>query len=255
MTVSFDFSGKRVLVTGASRGIGFAIATAFASTGAELIILAEDDTVIAAAESIPGKVHALVCDISDRTAVHKVLADIGELDVLINNAGIELPTPLNGEYPKTDDTFEKIMAVNINGTHNITRALVDKVKDGGRIILTSSIWGKTSVAEFSAYAASKHAIIGLARTWAMELGRRDITVNAVCPGWVKTDTAMASLKKMSLSSGRSEAELEAEISTAQAIPGVMVPEDITGLYLFLASSAAANVTGQAINIDRGEVLV
>jgi len=255
MSISFDFSGKRVLVTGASRGIGFGIAKAFAASGAELIILAEDKSVLTAADSFSGQVQALVCDISDRASVEEALANVGELDVLINNAGMEQPTPLNGESPQTDDTFDKILAVNITGTHNITRALSGRLKDGGRIILTSSIWGKTSVAEFSAYAASKHAMIGLTRTWAKELGPRNITVNAVCPGWVKTEAAMASLKQMSESTGRSEAELEVEISSNQAIPELMIPDDISGLYLFLASSAASNITGQAINIDRGEVMI
>lgn len=254
MSISFDFSGKRVLVTGASRGIGFAIAKAFAASGAELTILAEDENVLKAAKKLPGKVKALVCDISDRNSVSTALADIHSLDVLVNNAGMEQPTPLNGVSKQVDDTFEKILSVNITGTHNITRALAGRLTDGGRIILTSSIWGKTSVAEFSAYAASKHAMIGLTKTWAKELGSRNITVNAVCPGWVRTESAMASLKKMSESTGRSEAELEEEISSQQAIAKLMEPDDIAGLYLFLASSAASNVTGQAINIDRGEVM-
>lgn len=255
MTVTFDFSGKRVLITGASSGIGYGIAEAFAAAGAELIILADNDLIMSAAASLGRNVQAFQCDISDRAAVQKVLADIGELDVLINNAGFEKPTPLDGAAPATDDTFERIVAVNISGTHNVTRALVSKLKDGGRMILTSSIWGKTSVAEFSAYAASKHAMIGLTRTWAQELGPRNICVNAVCPGWIKTGQAMASLQAMAQSSRRSEADIEAEISSVQAIGGLMVPADIAGLYLFLASDAAANITGQAINIDRGEVMV
>jgi len=259
MSVSFDFSGKRVLLTGASRGIGYGIAKGFAAAGAELLIVAEDEAIMAAAENLSaqtnGKVQGIVCDISDRQAVQQVLGNIGAVDVLINNAGMERPTPLNGAAPQTDDTFEKILAVNIAGTNNVTRALVQQIKDGGKIILTSSIWGKTSVPEFSAYAASKHAMIGLTRTWAQELGPRNICVNAVCPGWIKTETAMASLKSMAQTSGRSEAEVEAEISSVQAIGGLMVPEDIAGLYLFLASSAASNITGQAINIDRGEVMV
>lgn len=254
MTISFDFSGKRVLVTGASRGIGFGIARAFADAGAELIILSDDAGVHDAARTLPGSVKSIQCDISDREQVKASLAGIEHLDVLVNNAGFERPTPLNGESPQTDDTFERIMAINVVGTQNVTRALVDRIVDGGRIILTSSIWGKTAVPDFSAYVASKHALIGLMRTWTQELGGRGIGVNAVCPGWVKTEAALASLSAMAKTLGRSEAELEAEILDAQAMPGLMTPDDIAGLYLFLASSAAANITGQAINIDRGEVM-
>lgn len=254
MRARFDFSGTRVLVTGASRGIGLGIAEAFARAGADLTLLADTAEVEAAAAALPGRPRAIVCDIADRAAVGRVAAGIAGLDVLVNNAGMERPTPLDGPGPQTDDTFERILAVNITGTQNVTRALVPRLADGGRVILTSSIWGKTSVAGFSAYAASKHGMIGLARTWARELGPRGITVNAVCPGWVKTGAAMASLSAMSRATGQSEEELLAGVMSAQAIGGLMEPADIAGLYLFLASEAAANITGQAISIDRGETL-
>ncbi len=254
MNVSFDFSAKKVLITGASRGIGFGIARAFAAAGAELILLAEDAGIHAAARELGDRVQAIRCDITDRAALQTALAGLERVDVLINNAGLERPTPLTGPAPATDETFERILAINVTGTLNVTRTLLERIPSGGRIILTSSIWGKTAVADFSAYVASKHALIGLMRSWTQELGPRGIGVNAVCPGWVKTETAMASLRSMAQSSGRSEAELEADIFAAQAMPGLMTADDIAGLYLFLASDAAANITGQAINIDRGEVM-
>jgi NAD(P)-dependent dehydrogenase (short-subunit alcohol dehydrogenase family) len=254
MRASFDFGGTRVLVTGASRGIGFGIAEAFAKAGADLFLLSETDEIHQAARSLPGTPSAIVCDIADRAAVGAALAGIDGLDVLVNNAGMERPTPLAGPAPATDDTFERILAVNVAGTQNVTRALVGRIADGGRVILTSSIWGKTAVPEFSAYVASKHAMIGLAKTWARELGPRAITVNAVCPGWVKTGAAMQSLAAMSRATGRSEDDLLGDVMAAQAIGGLMEPRDIAELYLFLASDAAANITGQAITIDRGEVL-
>lgn len=252
MRASFDYSGTRVLVTGASRGIGYGIAEGFAKAGADLTILAESEEVFAAASALGAT--PILCDISDRAALADALLGIESLDVLVNNAGMERPTPLNGPTPATDETFERVISVNVTGTQNVTRALVSRIRDRGRVILTSSIWGKTSVPEFSAYAASKHAMIGLARTWARELGPREITVNAVCPGWVKTDAAMASLGAMSRSTGRPEFELLGEVMAAQSIGGLMEPKDVAGLYLFLASDAAANITGQAISIDRGEIL-
>jgi 3-hydroxybutyrate dehydrogenase len=259
MGATFDFSGQTVLATGASRGIGYGIAEGFAAAGAELVILAEDATVHEAAERLreraTGSVRGIVCDITDREAVVKSLRDFGRLDVLVNNAGLERPTPLQDRDPAIDQTFAQVMAVNVTGTYNVTREAIAKIADCGRIVITSSIWGKTAVPDFSAYIASKHALVGLTRTWAKELGPRGITVNAVCPGWVRTEASMRSLDAMAARSGAEPQALLDEIVGAQAIGGLMEPADVAGLYLFLASDAAANITGQAINVDRGEVMI
>ena len=106
----------------------------------------------------------------------------------------------------------------------------------------------------SAYCASKHANIGFMRSLAKELGPKGINVNAVCPGWVRTDSAMNSLRHMAAEEGRNEQEFLDEIIAGQALDGLMEPDDMIGAYLFLASDAAANVTGQTLNVDRGEVM-
>lgn len=254
MSVSFDFSGTSVLVTGASSGIGHGVAMGFARAGADLTILSSSDAIFAAAKEMPGKVQAIKCDISDAAAVTQALAHIEKLDVLINNAGLERPTPLTGKNPEGNATFEQIVGINITGTQNVTDTLVNRISDGGRIIITASIWAKTAVGGFSAYVASKHANVGLMRTWAQELGPRGIRVNAVCPGWVKTGPAMNSLRELAETSGQSEEELLQEIVSAQAIDGLMEPADMAATYMFLASDGGANITGQAINVDRGEVM-
>ncbi|MDE4276310.1 SDR family NAD(P)-dependent oxidoreductase [Phaeobacter gallaeciensis] len=254
MSVSFDFSGTSVLVTGASSGIGYGVAMGFARAGADLTILSSSDAIFAAAKEMPGKVQAIKCDISDAAAVTQALAHIEKLDVLINNAGLERPTPLTGKNPEGNATFEQIVGINITGTQNVTDTLVNRISEGGRIIITASIWAKTAVGGFSAYVASKHANVGLMRTWAQELGPRGIRVNAVCPGWVKTGPAMNSLRELAETSGQSEEELMQEIVSAQAIDGLMEPADMAATYMFLASDGGANITGQAINVDRGEVM-
>ena len=110
------------------------------------------------------------------------------------------------------------------------------------------------MAEFSAYVASKHANLGFMRSVAHELGPRGIRVNAVCPGWVRTDAAMLSLANMANRSGRAEHDLIDEIVAAQVLPGLLAPADMAALYLFLASDAARDITGQAYMLDRGEVM-
>ena len=128
------------------------------------------------------------------------------------------------------------------------------MRAGGSIVLTSSVWGKTGAAEFAAYVTSKHANIGFMRVLAKELGPRGIRVNAVCPGWVQ-DARRAALARQGLRRRRRRrGRMLGEILAAQALPGLMEPEDVAGLYLFLASDAAKNITGQAFNVDRGEVM-
>lgn len=260
MKLKFDFSGTTVLVTGASRGIGHGIATGFAAAGANLIILAEGDDVHDAAAQLSSQfgreVRGLVCDITSAKAIADALAPIAQIDVLINNAGLELLTPLADSDPiQTERDFRRIVDINVTGTFLMTRAALPKITaKGANIVNTCSIWSRTSEPGFSAYASSKHATLGLTRTFAKELGPRGIRVNAVCPGWVRTMASMRSLARMSQETGRSEDDLLAEITGNQILPGLMEPADMADSYLFLASDGARNMTGQAIMADRGEVM-
>ena len=255
----FDFAGKRVLVTGASHGIGFAVAEAFARAGAELVILSSTRDIHDAAERIGNAVgrpvRAEICDIADRAAVRSTVGRLGALDVLVNNAGLELVTPMAEPGDAVEDTFARIIGINVIGTYYVTRAALPLMRDGGSIVLTSSIWGKTGAADFAAYVTSKHANIGFMRVLAKELGPKGIRVNAVCPGWVRTRAALRSLAEVSAKAGRSEDDMLGEILAGQALPGLMDPDDVASLYLFLASDHARNITGQAVNVDRGEVMI
>ncbi len=253
-----DLEGKRVLVTGASRGIGLGIARGFAQAGAELTILATGESVHAAADGLSeacGRpVKSLICDITDRAAVAREVGGLGELDVLVNNAGLERITPILEPGDEVEATFRRIIEINVIGTYFVTREAVKSMRAGARIVVTASVWGRTSAPEFSAYASSKHANIGFMRALAAELGPRGIAVNAVCPGWVRTDASMLSLSKMAARAGRSEQDCLDEIIATQALPELMEPDDMASTYLFLASDAAANITGQTLNVDRGELM-
>jgi NAD(P)-dependent dehydrogenase (short-subunit alcohol dehydrogenase family) len=254
----FDFTGRRVLVTGASHGIGFAVARAFAAAGAELTILSSTTDIHDAGARIEADsgrpVQALVCDISERAAVGRTVGRLGRLDVLVNNAGLELTTPILQPGEEVDQAFVRIIEINVIGTWYVSRAAVPLMNPGGSIILTSSVWGKTGAAGFSAYVASKHANIGFMRTLAKELGPKGIRVNAVCPGWVRTRAALRSLREVSARADVSEDAMLGDILSTQALPGLMEPQDVVGLYLFLASEHASSVTRQAYGVDRGEVI-
>jgi 3-hydroxybutyrate dehydrogenase len=255
--IDYDFTGKHVLVTGASHGIGAAVAGAFALAGADIAILSGTKDILAAGQAIQAatgrKVAAQVCDIADRAAVRRVVGGLGRLDVLVNNAGLELITPILEPGGEVERTFERIIQINVLGTYYVTREAVTSMLAGGRIIITSSVWGRSAAACFSAYITSKHANIGFMRVLAKELGPRGITVNAVCPGWVRTRAALRSLGEMARRAGRPPQEVLDDILATQSLTGLMEPADVTDLYLFLASAAAGNITGQAYNVDRGEL--
>jgi 3-hydroxybutyrate dehydrogenase len=190
----FNFTGRRVLVTGASHGIGRAVAAAFARARARLTVLSSTGDVLAAADEIAAETGAdvtgVVCDIADRAGVRDIFGRLDGIDVLVNNAGLERRTPVLDPGDEVDELFERIVRINIVGTWNVTRAALPRMPAGSSIVVTASVWGKTGAAEFAAYVASKHANIGFMRVLARELGPRGVRVNAVCPGWVRTRAAM-----------------------------------------------------------------
>jgi len=259
--MKFDFSDSNVVVTGSSRGIGFAVAEAFCAANANVTLIAETDEVFSACEQLsahPGsKVNGIKCDISDPDQVRRTFAALDRIDVLVNNAGLELITPILAtadDGDKIEQDFKRIIDINVMGTFYVSRNAVAKMPSGSSIIITCSIWSRTAVAEFSAYCASKHATLGFMRSMSKELAPAGIRVNGVCPGWVRTEASMRSLHAICERTGQSEEEVLNEILGAQSLEGLMEPADVADTYLFLSSDAAKNITGQAVNVDRGEVM-
>lgn len=253
-----DLARKKVLITGANRGIGFGLAEGFLKAGAMVTIVALEEDVIEIAgqlsETYERQVQGIICDIAELAQVDHMADKVDKVDVLVNNAGFEYITPITDPSKSTDEVFRRIIEINVIGTFSVTRRLLDKIPDGGRIVNTASMWGKTAVAEFSAYCASKHAVIGLTRSLSQELASRRISVNAVCPGWVRTIASMRSLSFMAAKEQRPEADMLDEIVAAQALDGLMEPQDMVDMYLFLAGPAADNITGQSFTVDRGELM-
>lgn len=257
---TYGLQGKTVLITGAAGGIGSALARAFLAQGAQLLLV---DRTAAPLDALVGSLHSsqvcsAVCDLGSDAEVAAVAAiakeRFGQLDVLVNNAGTEYPTPIADEAPDAMARWASLLDNNVTSMMRLTQALLPMLPRGASVINQSSIWGRIGVAGFSAYAASKHAVLGLTRSLALELGPRGIRVNAVCPGWVRTTAALRSLTAMAQTQGRSEAEVEREILAKQAMPVMLTPDDLAGVFLFLASAGASPITGQCIVASHGEVM-
>lgn len=212
--MSMGLEGKTVVITGASRGIGLGIAERFSSVGSVLHLIADDDQILTAGKFVASR---SIADISDAAAVESALAGLTRIDVLINNAGLERLTPIAEADDDVESMFRRIIEVNVLGTEIVTRRALRRMREGGSIINTASIWGRVAEPLFGAYVASKHAVIGLTKTWAKELGSRGIRVNAVCPGWVRTESSMRSLSRMAERRKIEEGQLLAEIDRKSVV--------------------------------------
>jgi NAD(P)-dependent dehydrogenase (short-subunit alcohol dehydrogenase family) len=248
---SVNLSGRVALVTGAGRGIGKAIAQGLADCGAAVAVNDIDASSAAMTAGIlSGDARVYVADVSDSPAVtdmiDKIVADFGRLDIVVNNAGVE---PRASILDMTDADWNAAIGVNLNAAFFTSRAAgrVMKQAGGGVIINISSIAGHNiPIAERSGYVASKAGLVGFTRECAREFAAYGIRVNAVCPGVIETEmTAHLRENKEQM------AKWLADIPQKR----LGLPDDVVGLVLFLCSDAARYLTGQAINVDGGKVML
>jgi len=252
-------AGRHAVVTGASRGIGAAIASALAGEGARVSLLARDEARLSElAEKLGGVqvASSVTADVTDAESVRAAFAAAAERfgppHILVNNAG----QAASARLTDTDDAlWNRIMAVNVTGVFLCTRqALPHMLQQGfGRIVNIASTAGLRGAAYISAYAASKHAVIGLTKSLALELASKSITVNAVCPGYTDTDIVTRAVANIATKTGRSRNEaLEALLATNPQ-HRLITPEEVAHTVLWLCAPGTESVTGQSIVLAGGEV--
>jgi NAD(P)-dependent dehydrogenase (short-subunit alcohol dehydrogenase family) len=244
-----DVTGKRVVLTGAGRGLGRVLAHAFSAAGAPVALVARTEKDLkAVADELPGPALVLSGDVThedcNEAVADAVVAEWGGVDVWICNAGI---SPIVAGPRATDaSVWRQVLDVNLTGAFLGARAAARVMHEGGRLIFTGSVLGERPRAGLSAYSASKAGLVGMAKALALDLAPSGITVNVVAPGWFDSPLAEAWKRRPEL--GASVLE-----HTAQRRWGAAT--DLAGAYQFLASDASAFVTGTVLTVDGGYLLV
>ena len=226
---------RLVVVTGGTRGIGAAVAKRFTDLGDRVVALGRTD-----------------CDVTDEAAVSNVFASLGEVDVLVNNAGVSSSAPL----AKTSVTdWQSQLAVNATGAFLCTRAVLPVMlaRDHGRIVTVASTAGKVGQRYTAGYSASKHAAVGLIRAVAAEVAGTGVTANAVCPTFVRTDMTAETVARIASTTGRSTEDSEQVIARMSPLGRLLEPDEVAFTVVFLAAREAAAINGQAIVLDGGGI--
>lgn len=258
ISASRALAGRHALVTGASRGIGWAIAQTLAAQGATVTMVGRDTALLEQRRKSLGEPHTVItADLADASAaaamVRQAVGTTGAVDILVNNAGFGASQPF---AKMTADHWDRMLAINLSSVFHVTRAAIEGMlpRKSGRIINIASTAGLTGYAYVAAYVAAKHGVVGLTRALAREFATQGITVNAVCPGYVDTEMTAATIETIVQKTGRSPADARAELAKSNPQGRLIQPQEVADAVLWLAGDAAASVTGQAIAIAGGEVM-
>ncbi|MCY1431167.1 Dihydroanticapsin 7-dehydrogenase [compost metagenome] len=246
-------SKQRVLITAGASGIGYAIALAFNSRGADVTVVDIDSEGLNRLQLEQPSIRTAVCDVAGRNslehAIPGLIEAMGGLDVLVNNAGVSGPTaPVDQLDP---DEWDNVMRINLNGTFNVTRLAIPALKRSSHpsIIHMSSVAGRLGYPDRSPYSTSKWGLIGFTKSLSRELGVFGIRVNAILPGAVEGERFDSVLKGRANLSGNSVEEERTKAFSVQSLQRLVDPKDIAELAVFLASDAGKSISGQLLPID------
>lgn len=254
--------GQHALITGGSRGIGAAISNALSALGANITLLARDISSLKKQKShLQAEFDAKVfCASADMTLAKDIEASFsqavesnGEIDILINNAGMGKSAP----FHKMDlDFWKATLDLNLTGTFLCTKQVYEGMRSRGygRIVNISSTVGLRGYPYITAYTASKHAVIGLTRSLALEAIKKGITVNAICPGYTETDLVSEAINNIVKTSGRESSDVKSEIENMSPMGRLVSPEEVAESAAWLCLPSSSSITGQAIVVAGGAVM-
>lgn len=252
---------KIVLVTGGSGGLGKAMAGAFAAKGQRVVITGRDEAKLnaAAAEMSANRVQVmpLPCDVTKREQVkslaEKIAAQTGTVQILINNAGLARAAKLT-DMP--DELWDETLATNLTGAYNCCKVFLPAMIKAkwGRIINIASTTAKVGYSHVTAYSASKHGLLGLTRSLALETAALGVTVNAICPGYIDDERTRENARLMAEKTGKSADDILRLFASSAPQNRLISADEVASLALLLASERLAGMTGQAINVDGGAVM-
>jgi NAD(P)-dependent dehydrogenase (short-subunit alcohol dehydrogenase family) len=243
------------LVTGASRGIGAAVASALSHEGHRVALLGRDAAALdQVGAGLPGPVLTALADVTDADAVEAAFSRVeriwGPVEVLVCSAGAAIAAPI---VDTSDQDWARMLDLNLTAPFRLIRRALPSMTEGGwgRIVVIASVVAKRGEAQVAAYTASKHGLLGLVRAAAAELARSGVTVNAVCPGYVDTPMTDATVEAIATRSGRGRDDARASLARRQPIGRLIHPDEVADAVRFCVANAA--VTGQGINVDGGSV--
>jgi NAD(P)-dependent dehydrogenase (short-subunit alcohol dehydrogenase family) len=246
--------GKHAVVTGASRGIGLALARVLMAQGARITLMARDAQALeVAAAELGGDTAWQAVDVTDAEGVAAAFARAGAVDILVNNAGQAASAP----FGRTDAAlWQRMLDVNLTGAYHCIQAALPGMLDAGwgRVVNVASTAGLTGYRYVAAYCAAKHGLVGLTRALALEVANKGVTVNAVCPGFTDTDIVADAVANIVRKTGRTEDQARAELAAANPQGRLVQPEEVAHAVAWLCMSGAAAMNGQAIAVAGGEVM-
>ncbi|MCP4600041.1 MAG: SDR family oxidoreductase [Proteobacteria bacterium] len=242
------------VVTGAGSGIGRAVTVRLVGLGYEVVAIGRRRERLQETVETLGnqgdRIRIAAVDVGDSLALRRSLEGIGTVHALVANAGICRQAKL--EDPDSDQVWNEVLTTNLDGVWHTFRSIGPSLCSSGRAVVVSSGLGKLGRAGYSAYTASKHAVLGLVKCLAMEMAHKRITVNAVCPGWVQTEMAKSDLVRTAEETGQSVQDVREAVFQGIPLRRFVEADEVAALICWLLSEDAAAVTGQAYNISSGE---